>query len=124
MARRYRVVGSNAFEREVRRLRTRLPHVYKALLGAVELLETDPFNLEGRGNIRKLVDVPAGEGQFRLRIGDYRLRCNVIHHTALLAWFQARRAKADGGEGLAEKRQGRSLVAARGPMTTCRLTAL
>ena len=65
-------------------MRTWLPHVYKALLGAVELLETDPFNLEGRGNTRKLGDVPAGEGQFRLRIGDYRLRYDVIGDNVIM----------------------------------------
>jgi mRNA-degrading endonuclease RelE of RelBE toxin-antitoxin system len=71
MVRCYRVVGSNAFEPEVRRLRTRLSHIYKPRPGAVGLLETDPLTLEGRGSIPKLGEVPAGEGQFRLRIGDY-----------------------------------------------------
>jgi mRNA-degrading endonuclease RelE of RelBE toxin-antitoxin system len=84
MARRYRVVASSGFEREVHRLRARLPRVYEGLLEAVEVLETDPFNLEGRANIRKLVDVPPGEGQFRLRIGDYRLRYDVVGDEVIL----------------------------------------
>jgi addiction module RelE/StbE family toxin len=84
MPRRYRVVAAPAFEREVRRLRKRVPRVYESLLEAVELLETDPFNLEGRANIRKLVDVPEGEGQFRLRIGDYRLRYDVVGDEVVL----------------------------------------
>ena len=84
MPRRYRVIVLPGLEREVQRLRKRLPHVYEALLEAVELLEADPFNLQGRANIRKLVDVPAGEGQFRLRIGDYRLRHDVVGHEVIL----------------------------------------
>ena len=84
MPRRYRVVAAAVFEREVRRLRKRLPRVYESLLEALELLETDPFNLEGRANTRKLVDVPAGEGQFRLRMGDYRLRYDVIDDEVIL----------------------------------------
>lgn len=48
------------------------------------MLEADPFNLEGRANIRKLADVPAGEGQFRLRIGDYRLRYDVVGDEVIL----------------------------------------
>jgi len=82
--RRYRVVVLPGLEREVQRLRKRSPHVYASLLQAIELLEGDPFNLEGRANIRKLVDVPAGEGQFRLRIGDYRLRYDVVGHEVIL----------------------------------------
>ena len=44
---------------------------------AVELTLTDI-------NIRKLVDVPTGEGQFRLRIGDYRLRYDVVGDEVVL----------------------------------------
>jgi len=84
MPRRYRVVAAPAFEREVRRLRKRLPRVYESLLQAVELLETDPLNLEGRADIRKLADVPSGEGQFRLRAGDYRLRYDVVGDDVVL----------------------------------------
>jgi len=82
--RRYRVIVLPGLEREARQLRKRFPRVYANLLRAIELLETDPFNLEGRANIRKLVDVPAGEGQFRLRIGDYRLRYDVIADNVIL----------------------------------------
>ena len=64
MPRRYRVIVLPGLEREARQLRKRFPRVYANLLRAIELLETDPFNLEGRANIRKLVDVPAGKGSF------------------------------------------------------------
>ena len=84
MPRRYRVVAATAFEREVRRLRKRLPRVYETLLRAIELLETDPFNLQSRANIRKLRDVPAGEGRFRLRLGDYGLRYDVVGDEVVL----------------------------------------
>jgi len=77
MDRRYRVVATRAFERQARHLHKRSPDAYDALLHALELLETDPFNITGRADIRKLVHVPSGEGQFRLRIGDYRLRYDV-----------------------------------------------
>jgi mRNA-degrading endonuclease RelE of RelBE toxin-antitoxin system len=84
MLRRYQVVAAPAFERETRRLRKRLPGVHESLRAAVELLEADPFNLQGRANIRKLVDVPPGEGQFRLRVGDYRLRYDVVGKQVIL----------------------------------------
>ena len=92
MARRYRVVASSAFERDVRRLRRQRPDVYGSLLRAVEVLERDPFNRKVEANIRKLVDVPAGEGQFRLRMGDYRLRYDVVDGDVVLHSMRPRRA--------------------------------
>ena len=91
MPRRYRVIVLPGLEREVRRLGKRFPHVYRSLLRAIELLETDPFNLEGRANTRKLVDVPAGEGQFRMRLGDYRLRYAVAGEEVILHSMRPRR---------------------------------
>lgn len=91
MRRRYRVIVLPAFEREVRRLRQRFPRVYASLLQAVELLEADPFGREGRAKIRKLVDVPAGEGQFRLRLGDWRLRYDVVGDEVVLHSMRPRR---------------------------------
>ena len=59
-------------------MRKRDVRVYETLLQALELLESDPYNLARRANVRKLVNVPPGEGQFRLRPGDYRLRYDVM----------------------------------------------
>ena len=68
----------------MRRLRKQRPRVYESLLDAVELLEQDPYNLRRRANIRKLVDVPQGEGQFRLRVADYRLRYDIVGDEVVL----------------------------------------
>lgn len=84
MPRRYTVVAGGPFERDARRLRKHRPQVYESLLDAVELLEQDPYNLRRRANIRKLVDVPQGEGQFRLRVGGYRLRYDIVGDEVVL----------------------------------------
>jgi len=89
--RRYRVIVLPGFEREVRRLRKRSRRVYESLLRAIEVLESDPFNLEGRANVRKLVGVPAGEGQLRLRVGGYRLRYDVVGDEVVLHSMRPRR---------------------------------
>ena len=81
---RYRVVADPGFERETRRLRARQPRLYDALLRGIELLEADPFNLVRRGNICKLVNVAPGNGQFRLRIGTYRLRYDIVGDQVIL----------------------------------------
>ena len=91
MSRRYRVIILPEFEREVRRLRKRFPRVHASYERAIELLETDPFNLERRADIRKLVDVRAGEGQFRLRLGDWRLRYDIVGDEVVLHSMRPRR---------------------------------
>jgi len=81
---RYRVLSTSAFEREARRIHERDPRMREALVEAVTLLEADPLSSQRRANIRKLVNVPAGEGQYRLRIGDYRLRYDVVGGEVIL----------------------------------------
>jgi len=76
--RRYRITVPPGFERDVRRLRKRFPRVHASYEEALEILETDPLNREKRADITKLVDVRAGDGQFRLRLGDWRLRYDVF----------------------------------------------
>jgi mRNA-degrading endonuclease RelE of RelBE toxin-antitoxin system len=90
VAERYRVVASTAFERDVRRVRKHRRGVYEALVRAVEILESDPFNRKGQANIRKLAGVPSGQGQFRLRVGDYRLRYDVSGEDVILHAFRPR----------------------------------
>jgi len=75
---RHRVLSSSTFEKEARRIYRRDPRMREALVEAVTLLESDPLNPDRRANIRKLANVPAGEGRYRLRIGEYRLRYDVI----------------------------------------------
>jgi addiction module RelE/StbE family toxin len=81
---RYRIIILPEFERDVRRLRKRFPRVHASYERALELLETDPFNLANRADISKLVGVRAGEGQFRLRLGDWRLRYDVLGDEVVL----------------------------------------
>jgi len=45
---------------------------------ASEILQHNPFNGEQLKNIKKLVDVEKGDGQWRIRFGDYRIRYDVI----------------------------------------------
>jgi mRNA-degrading endonuclease RelE of RelBE toxin-antitoxin system len=91
MAPRYRIVASAGFERDVRGLRKHAPRVLDALIGAAGLLREDPFNLRGHANIRKLVDVRPGEGQFRLRLGVWRLRYDVVGADVVLHSMRHRR---------------------------------
>ena len=84
MESRYRVVAGRSFDKDLRRIRRRAPRALEALIGAAGLLREDPFNLRGHANISKLVDIRAGEGQFRLRLGDWRLRYDVVGEDVVL----------------------------------------
>jgi len=55
------------------------------------MLATDPHNHRRQAQIRKLEDVPPGEGQYRLRIGDYRLRYDIMGEEVVLHSFRPRR---------------------------------
>ncbi len=91
MRSRFRIVVLSQFERDVRDLRKRSPKAVAGLAQAVELLQRDPYNREHAANIRKLENVSAGEGQYRLRVGDYRLRYDIVDDTVILYSFRLRR---------------------------------
>ena len=57
------------------------------------ILMTDPYNTSMAHNIRKLKAVSVGEGQWRLRFGDYRIRYDFNGDEVILYSFR-RRPKA------------------------------
>jgi mRNA-degrading endonuclease RelE of RelBE toxin-antitoxin system len=84
MEQRYRVVTSPRFTRDVRRLRKRAPRMSQLLKEAGALLADDPYKRRGHSDVAKLVDVRPGDGQFRLRLGDWRLRYDVFGDEVVL----------------------------------------
>jgi len=56
-----------------------------------DLLQVDPYNRTREHDIRKLAGVDQGEGQWRIRVGDYRLRHDIIGRDVLLYSFRHRR---------------------------------
>ncbi len=63
MTPRFLVLTTPRFERLLRALLKRHPQARAVYASAVEILEADPYNRTRQHAIRKLVDVPAGEGQ-------------------------------------------------------------
>ncbi len=45
---------------------------------AASILSADPFNLSRSYHVKKLENVPAGEGQYRLALGRWRFRYDVL----------------------------------------------
>lgn len=73
----FRVLSTAAFGRSIKRLakkNTEIPEIFESLLS---ILQTDPQNISRRHNIKKLVNVAPGDGQWRIRFGVYRLRYDI-----------------------------------------------
>ena len=65
------------YERLSKKLRKTHPDFAETELRAVTTLAGDPYNLTRRHNIKKLEDVPEGDGQYRLSLGRWRFRYDI-----------------------------------------------
>jgi mRNA-degrading endonuclease RelE of RelBE toxin-antitoxin system len=87
----YSVLTTPAFERDFRKA----SRGSAALLGALEellaVLRNDPHNRTGQHNIKKLAGLKPGEGQWRIRWRDYRLRYDIFGEEVILHSFRHRR---------------------------------
>ena len=63
----------------------------KALEELLAILEEDPHNSSGRHKIKKLVALKPGEGQWRIRWREYRLRYDIFGDDVVLHSFRHRR---------------------------------
>ncbi len=84
MASDFRIASTPAFERSARKLIRKKPRVEDVIEDLCAVLEEDPFNLSRIHNIKKLINVEAGDGQWRIRSGVYRLRYDVERDTVIL----------------------------------------
>lgn len=68
---------TTGFERDMNRLARKNRDVVSLYGQALIILKFDPYNLSHQYKIKKLTDIPAGDGQWRLRIGNYRIRYDI-----------------------------------------------
>jgi mRNA-degrading endonuclease RelE of RelBE toxin-antitoxin system len=87
----FRVVTTPAFEREYRKASKRKMELVGALEELLVTLRDDPYNRRGRHDTRKLVGLKPGEGQWRIRWRDYRLRYDIFDDEIVLHSFRHRR---------------------------------
>ncbi len=57
----------------------------------VQILAADPYNRTSAHDIKKLVDVPLGDGQWRLRLRRFRFRYDIYGHDVVLQYCGLRR---------------------------------
>ena len=87
----YRVLTTPSFEREFKKLAGKNPGIKKHLEQTVGILESDPLNVTRSHDIKRLKDVKPGEGRFRIRKGEWRLRYDVSGRDVVLHSFRHRR---------------------------------
>jgi mRNA-degrading endonuclease RelE of RelBE toxin-antitoxin system len=87
----FRVISTPAFEREFRSVARRDALMSGVLEELIETLSHDPHNRSGRHKIKKLAGLKPGEGQWRLRWRDYRLRYDIFDDEVVLHSFRHRK---------------------------------
>jgi hypothetical protein len=58
---------------------------------AVAILSSDPYNRSRAHHIKKLEGVGSGEGQYRLSLGRWRFRYDILGQVVLLSYCGLRR---------------------------------
>ena len=80
----YRTLTTPAFERDTRKILRRNARFLAVLEKMLTALGEDPHNRSGKLAIKKLAGLKPGEGQWRIRAGDYRLRYDIFGHDVVL----------------------------------------
>jgi len=88
---RFRLLPTSAYKRDVRKLTKRNRQLLTLVRDLLQVLETDPYNHSGQHDIKKLTHVPPGQGQWRIRSGDYRLRYDIFGDDVVLYSFSHRK---------------------------------
>jgi len=91
MAELFRVLTTPAFEREFRKLSKGNSSLIAAFQELLAILQEDPQNRTASHKIKKLVALAPGEGQWRIRWREYRLRYDIIGRDVVLHSFRHRR---------------------------------
>jgi mRNA-degrading endonuclease RelE of RelBE toxin-antitoxin system len=87
----YSVVTTAHFDRLLKKLAPRHSELVERFEEAVGILSLDPYNKSHKYPIKKLKEVPAGEGQYRLRSGRFRFRYDIAEREVVLLYCGLRR---------------------------------
>lgn len=91
MPRQFQVRVTSRFRRDARKVLRQHPQLVGVLDRLRAVLGTDPTNRTREHDIKKLRGTARGEGQWRIRVGDYRLRYDIIGRDVVLYSFRHRR---------------------------------
>lgn len=91
MAQAFRLLPTTRFKRDFEEVYRRDRAIVQRIDILRVILAHDPYNRTRRYDIKKSKDVPPGEGEYRIRVGKYRLRYDVIGSDVLLYSFKHRK---------------------------------
>jgi len=80
----YSVVTAAHFDRLMKKLAPKHPDLVGRFEEAIGILSLDPYNKSHKYPIKKLKEVAAGEGQYRLRSGRFRFRYDIAGREVVL----------------------------------------
>lgn len=84
MVGKFNIVYTPSFDRELKRIFKKDKKILSLLEKVVENLCNSPLTQGKASNIKKLVGVKQGEGQWRIRAGVYRFRFDIFGNTVVL----------------------------------------
>ncbi len=87
----FRLLPSTRFKRDFEEIYKKNPAIIRQLDQLRIILSHDPYNQSRRYDIKKLKEVPTGEGQYRVRSGKYRLRYDIQGSDVILYSFKHRK---------------------------------
>lgn len=87
----FRVLTTPSFERDFRRTSKGNRVMVEALEELMAILAEDPHNRSGRHAIKKLAGLKPGEGQWRIRWREYRLRYDIFGADVVMHSFRHRK---------------------------------
>jgi mRNA-degrading endonuclease RelE of RelBE toxin-antitoxin system len=74
----FRVLTTPGYQRDFRAISHGYPRVIDAMQELLTTLRGDPYNRSGQHQIKKLTGCKKGEGQWRIRWKQYRLRYDIL----------------------------------------------
>ena len=87
----YRILVTSFFEKDARRQAKKDQKIFKEIEKLKEILAADPYNLSRKFDVKKLKGFKPGQGQFRVRIKQYRLRYDIFGQDVVLYSFRHRK---------------------------------
>jgi mRNA-degrading endonuclease RelE of RelBE toxin-antitoxin system len=87
----FRTLVTPGCERDLRAISRGRPSMADAMEELLTILRRDPYNRSGRHQIKKLTGYKAGQGQWRIRWREYRLRYDILGNEVLLYSFRHRK---------------------------------
>lgn len=87
----FTIETTSRFDRLFRKLAKSHPELPEHLATIHSILQSDPYNRGSTHQIKKLVNVHAGAGQYQIRIARFRFRYDIAGSTVTLIRCSLRR---------------------------------